>query len=319
MLLKKNSFDRNWLLLLLLGIIWGLAFVSVEASLRSFSPLQIACLRILIGTIMITSFTFFWERNKFFSKNFFSKKIIFFSIGVAVFSNALPFSLLSWAQIYVTSIFAGVFMTLVPLIILPLAHFFIPNEKLSFKKVLGFLLGFIGVMILIDVNLIMKDLNSDDLFPKLACFGATISYAVGSIIIKRSPKTSQLVFSSLSLFFASFIMLFFLILNNQITFNSEIKIVPVLGILFLGAFPTGVATVLKVSIIKNAGPSFLSLVNYQVPLWAIIFGFLFFNEKLPKEIVIGLILIIIGLFVSQSNVSVTKRLIESLKRIKKIK
>ena len=59
MLLKKNSFDRNWLLLLLLGIIWGLAFVSVEASLRSFSPLQIACLRILIGTIMITSFTFF--------------------------------------------------------------------------------------------------------------------------------------------------------------------------------------------------------------------------------------------------------------------
>ena len=238
---------------------------------------------------------------------------------MAVFSNALPFSLLSWAQIYVTSIFAGVFMTLVPLIILPLAHFFIPNEKLSFKKVLGFLLGFIGVMILIDVNLIMKDLNSDDLFPKLACFGATISYAVGSIIIKRSPKTSQLVFSSLSLFFASFIMLFFLILNNQITFNSEIKIVPVLGILFLGAFPTGVATVLKVSIIKNAGPSFLSLVNYQVPLWAIIFGFLFFNEKLPKEIVIGLILIIIGLFVSQSNVSVTKRLIESLKRIKKIK
>mgnify|MGYP001313086567 CR=1 FL=1 len=142
MFFKQKSLKKNWFLLILLGLIWGLAFVSVEASLKSFSPMQVACFRILIGTLIIASFTFFWERNKIFSKKFYSKKIIYFSIGVAVFSNALPFSLLSWAQIYVSSMFAGVFMTMVPLIILPLAHFFVPNENLTYKKVLGFLLGF---------------------------------------------------------------------------------------------------------------------------------------------------------------------------------
>ena len=65
---------------------------------------------------------------------------------------------------------------------------------------------------------------------------------------------------------------------------------------------------LKVYIIKNAGPSFLSLVNYQVPLWAIIFGFMFFNENLPKEILFGLFLIVIGLIITQSKSNYLKRL-----------
>ena len=298
--------NLNWLFLILLGIIWGLAFVSIEASLRSFSPLHIAFFRIIIGACFISFFTLFWERKNIKKGKNFSKKIISFSIGVAIFSNVLPFLLLSWAQISVSSMFAGVFMTFVPLVILPLAHFFIPDEKLTLKKIIGFLIGFLGTMVLIDINFILKDFNYDNILPKIACFGATVSYAIGSIIIKKSPKTSQLIFSSTSLIFATIIILPVLFLNRVIV--EEIKIVSIIGIVFLGIFPTGMATVLKVYIIKNAGPSFLSLVNYQVPLWAIIFGFMFFNENLPKEILFGLFLIVIGLIITQSKSNYLKRL-----------
>ena len=239
--------NLNWFFLILLGIIWGLAFVSIEASLLSFSPIQIAFLRIIIGALVISLITFIWERRDIKSKIYFSKKILFFAIGVAIFSNVLPFLLLSWAQITVSSMFAGVFMTIVPLIILPLAHFFVPSEKLTIKKILGFLIGFLGAMTLVDLNLISNDIQNINILPKIACFGATISYAVGSIIIKKSPKSSQLIFSSSSLIFASIIVIPFIFVANS--FANEIKFSSIIGILFLGIFPTGVATLLKVFII----------------------------------------------------------------------
>ena len=297
--------NLNWFFLILLGIIWGLAFVSIEASLLSFSPIQIAFLRIIIGALVISLITFIWERRDIKSKIYFSKKILFFAIGVAIFSNVLPFLLLSWAQITVSSMFAGVFMTIVPLIILPLAHFFVPSEKLTIKKILGFLIGFLGAMTLVDLNLISNDIQNINILPKIACFGATISYAVGSIIIKKSPKSSQLIFSSSSLIFASIIVIPFIFVANS--FANEIKFSSIIGILFLGIFPTGVATLLKVFIIKSSGPSFLSLVNYQVPLWAIFFGYILFDENLPNEIIYGLILIIIGLLITQLELSDLKK------------
>ena len=72
-----------------------------------------------------------------------------------------------------------------------------------------------------------------------------------------------------------------------------------LGVLYLGILPTALATVMLVHVIQTAGPSFLSLVNYQVPVWAVIIGWVVLGESLPTQFLAALGLILAGLATSQ--------------------
>ncbi len=69
--------------------------------------------------------------------------------------------------------------------------------------------------------------------------------------------------------------------------------------LYLGVFPTALATVMLVYVVQSAGPSFMSLVNYQVPVWAVILGLIVFGEELPSQFLGALVLILAGLALSQ--------------------
>ena len=70
-------------------------------------------------------------------------------------------------------------------------------------------------------------------------------------------------------------------------------------LIFLGLFPTALANLLRVLVIRTAGPVFMSLTNYQVPLWSVIFGILLLNEPFQIRLLVALLLIIIGFYLSQ--------------------
>ncbi len=71
------------------------------------------------------------------------------------------------------------------------------------------------------------------------------------------------------------------------------------GLIYLGLFPTALATIMLVLLIRLKGPPFLSLVNYQVPIWAVIFGMFILQEHLPSQFIFALIFILIGLGISE--------------------
>lgn len=80
---------------------------------------------------------------------------------------------------------------------------------------------------------------------------------------------------------------------------SSPGVLPLAAILYLGTLPTAFAQLLLVQVIKSAGPSFMSLVNYQVPIWSVVFGALLLNEALPPQLVISLAMILAGLALSK--------------------
>ena len=80
------------------------------------------------------------------------------------------------------------------------------------------------------------------------------------------------------------------IINNNLAF---------FGLIYLGLFPTALATIMLVLLIRLKGPPFLSLVNYQVPRWAVIFGMFILKEHLPSQFIFALFLILIGLSISE--------------------
>ncbi len=284
----------NWLTLALLGLIWGASFMSISVALEGTGPLSVAAIRLVIAAVTLCAVSTAMGLKL---PAVGERKLWLCIIGLGLFTNAVPFTLLSLAIQNVPSAFAGLTMAAVPLLVLPLAHFLVPGERMSSIKTVGFALGFIGVLVLIGVGDL---LNGDGTgWSRLACIIAAFCYAIGSIITRIAPPVHPLAFSSGGLLVGALIML-------PIALSIEGlpgKMTPTVwgALLYLGLGPTALATILLVRVIQSAGPSFMSLVNYQVPVWSVIFGVTFLNETLPANFIIALALILGGLAISQAS------------------
>ena len=283
-----------WAFLLFLGLIWGGSFLGVAMSLHGFGPLWIAAGRIGIAAAILAGLAFATGAGLPPSGNARGRLIWLHCAGMAVFSNAVPFALLSWAQQRVSSGFAGISMAVVPLLVLPLAHVFVPGERMTWARVAGFAVGFAGVVVLIG------PVGGEGAvgLARVACIAASCSYAVGSIITRLAPPGPYLAFAAGGLLIAAA-----LIVPTALAVegwpSGPLPLEAVLGVLYLGLFPTALATVMLVFVVQSAGPSFMSLVNYQVPVWAVLLGLVFLGEALPPQFLGALGLILAGLALSQ--------------------
>lgn len=288
----------SWALLSVLGLIWGGSFLGVSVALTGFSPLWVAALRISLAAVLLLALAQMGPGLPT-RRTPTGRRIWLHAFGFAIFTNALPFALLSWAQLRVTSGFAGITMAVVPLFVLPLAHVILPSEKMTPRKVAGFLMGFAGVVILIGPAALGGLGDVAENTARVACVCASACYAIGTMITRTAPQGPLVSYSAAGLLIASVIIIAAALFVDG---PPDIPDVPALvAVLYLGLFPTALATVLLVRIINAAGPTFLSLVNYQVPVWAVFFGLLFLGEALPGSFVGALALILVGLAVSQAR------------------
>ncbi|MBT0958864.1 DMT family transporter [Alphaproteobacteria bacterium KMM 3653] len=291
---------ENWLILALLGVIWGASFMSVTVALEGFSPFWLSAWRLVIGAVLLLVAAATTGRRLPRWRQPQGPRIWAHLLVFALFTNSLPFALLSWGQTHVPSAFAGVTMAAVPLITLPIAAAFVPGERLTLFKTLGFTMGFFGVLTLIGWGSLLS-LGSDGLLAaKFACIGAAACYAIGSVNTRLCPRIDLISFSAAGLLLSALI-------STGLSFAIEGPPViptdasPLLAMGYLGLFPTALATLLLVRVITSAGPSFMSLVNYQVPIWSVIFGYAILSESLPSGFAPALALILCGLGVTQAG------------------
>ena len=284
----------NWIRIIVIAIIWGGAFGTVRLALETFPPTSVAAYRILIGALALYALMR-WKGISF--PDFTDKRLWAMMIWIAVLSTALPFFLLGWGQQHVPSAFAGMSMAVVPLFVLPLAHIFVPGEQMSLRKSLGFGIGFIGTVVLIGTSGLGRIDGPIEFWARAACVTASICYAANSIVTKKCPPVNELALSTVALMLASIVMvplaLFVDGVPTKVTWEGG------LSILYLGLIPTALAFIIKVAVIRSAGPSFMSLTNYQVPVWSVLFGLLFWSEALPPQLFVALLLIFTGIAISQ--------------------
>ena len=282
----------NWIGLIALGLIWGASFLGVAIALEGLSPVWVATGRILIGAVTLSAIAVaMGVRLRM------SPEILLYAAGMGVFSNALPFFLLSWSQQHVTSGFAGITMAAIPLFVIGFAHFLIAGEGLTRQKATGFLLGLVGVAVLIGPGVFAASGSDFEAAARFGCLAAALSYAVGAILTRRCPDVHPVGFGVLALWVASAIMLPTALVSDGLPPLPEMR--PALALLYLGLLPTGFATLLLVGIIRSAGPSFLSQVNYHVPVWSVLLGVVVLAEELPGRFILALAIIIAGLMLAR--------------------
>ncbi|MEM6904361.1 MAG: DMT family transporter [Pseudomonadota bacterium] len=293
---------RDWFLLATLGVIWGAAFPVTRVAVVDFEPFTLTAGRLAIGALALAVVLALRGEGL---PGLRERRFWLFAIGAAVMTNALPFTLLSWAQRHVDASFAGVAVATVPLFVLPLAHVFVAGERMSLRKVLGFLLGFVGIVVLIGPDLSAFEVASPVLvLAQIACLGVAFCYASGSIIAKLAPQLGLLRFACASLVLATAMSLPLALVAEGLPASPSLEGLAAMA--YLGLVPTGLAQVLLLSVIASAGPSFLSLVNYQVPVWAVLGSVIFLGEALNPRLGLALAIIFAGLAISQNLVGLRR-------------
>ncbi len=297
--MNKSPGAANWAKLLFLGVIWGASFMAVSLALRGFPPMTIAALRISIGALCLLGVLHAMGIALPTLRSREGRLIWACALGMGFFSNALPFSLLSWGQTHVASGFAGVCMAVVPLFVLPLAHLLVPGETMTLRKTISFFVGFSGVVVLIGLDAFRTAGSDFESLARLACLGASLCYALGSIITRLCPQVNMLALSAAALLCGAGMMVPAALWAEGVPTLPEA--LPLAAVIYLGLLPTALAQVLLVQVARSAGPAFLSTVNYQVPVWSVIFGALLLGETLPPQLFVAMTLILGGLVLSRSR------------------
>ncbi|WP_375255494.1 DMT family transporter [Yoonia sp.] len=281
----------NWLSIAALGLIWGATFMVVAIALEDYGPLTVASARTTLGAVALLALMGVLRRPL----PVFTPRLSKYLVVIGLLNTALPFTLLSWGQQYVPSAFAGISMAVLPLFVLPLAHFF-TDEKLVLRKTLGVTLGFFGAVVLVGPGVLRIGTGWEPL-GQLACIAASISYAVSSIMTRRCPPIDPLVMAALLLTVGAIPLIPAMLLIEGVPVMGELR--PTIAIIVLGFIPTALAALIRVATIRSAGAVFMTLVNYQVPLWSMVFGVIVLGEVLPLRFFAALAIIMVGLVVSQ--------------------
>ncbi len=279
----------------ILGFVWGGTFLVIEVALRGITPFWLAAARIGFGAILTT---LVWQLRGgllFATRPTIAQWVNLWVVGVL--SSALPFMLISWGQQYVTAGFTGVSMASAALIVLPLAHFLVPGERITLRRAIGFLIGFVGVVILIGGQAFESTGVALELPGRIACITAAACYAISSVLMRRLPPVDPVGLSAILLMIGALLVIPAAWVSEGPPPSTNASTLWVLT--FLGLVPTAAANLLRVTLVRSAGPVFLSLVNYQVPVWSVLLGALILGEPLPPSLIWALALILAGVALSQ--------------------
>lgn len=303
---QATPFD--WSLLAIVVILGGSAFAMIRFAVETMPPAVIAVSRLWVGAACL--YVVMRLAGRRFPPLFQSvhgrlrlRRSWGSMIAVGVSGYLPPFFLFPWAQQFVESGLAGIYMAFMPLWTLGLAFLF-AGESIDRRKLIGFAMGFAGVVILMGPEVLSGVANSN-MLAQAGLLLATFCYAVSTVFARRAAPIRPRVFAAGVVLSSAVIAtpaLLFVELNPAQW--SPGAIASVIG---LGVGPTGLGAVLIIIMIRRAGAGFMSLANYVTPLWAVAVGAILFGERLQANALIALGVILAGVAISQGKLSLKRK------------
>ncbi len=294
--MKNNSPTvKDYLLLTSLAAIFGLSFIFTNISVRDIPPLTVTAFRLFIALLIMYP-VMLAAGQKLPPPG----KIWLYVFLSALFGNALPFALVSWGQVKVDAGLSAIFMAVMPLSTILLAQLLTNDERINRWKMAGVLLGFSGIVVLMGKNSFTS--LGDEVLRQLAILTAAVSYALNAIITRKLTSLPKYSMVAALMITASLLMLpASLLIDRPWDLSFHIGSVGALVMLAVGS--TAVATLLILTIIERCGATFLSQINFMVPLFGVLFGALLLNERLSANAYAALAIILIALALSRRGQS----------------
>ena len=277
----------EWILLILLSIIWGSSFIFIELALESFSPFSLVFFRVFIGAIALTLLL---AISKVYMP--LSPKAWWLFFVMSFFQNTLPFCLISWGQLHITAGLASIFNGTTPIFSVILAYFFVKDSKITAGKIMGVIVGVLGVIQLVGFSA-LTDFKLEN-WGQLAVLGAAVCYAI-SLVFGTRLSDFQAGVAPAGMLWCSSISMLPILFFTQTPIINETALVPIASVFILGVVCSAIAYILFFKILKNAGAINTSLVTFLIPVSALLLAWLFLNESIKYDDIPGILLIFLGL------------------------
>ena len=288
----KEANTKDLSLLLLLSIIWGSAFFNIKIATYSYEPFTLALVRVIFASIPL----FLLCKYKKIKIEAFSKNWNWYAL-IGLCNIAIPFVLIAIGTSKINSYLAAMLMSTTPLSGSILAHLFTKDEKLSYLKSLGVLIGFSGIILLFFDRLII---NSDNyVYALITILGSTFYCIGGLLTLKLKNRVNENVTTSTTLWSVIFLLPFSLMFEAP--WNSNPTLQSTLSLLYLGIIATGLAWLIRFRILTVNGLVFQTQVAYLIPIFGIIFGHFLMDEIITWRVFISLGIILIGIYIFKKN------------------
>ena len=288
----------DYLLLILLALIWASAFFNIKIATYSFGPITIAFLRVFFGAIPVLLLCYYKKiKIEAFSKDWHWFAMIGFINLVA------PFFLIAYGVQSVQSNLAAILMSTTPLSSTVLGHFYTKNEKFNFIKTIGILIGFSGILYLFSDNILI---NENNFFSAIFILLGSTCYVIGGVLtLKISKKKNENVTGSI-LVWAVLILIPIVSIAEQ-PWTVSPRLDSTISVTYLGLVSTGIAWLLRFRILVNNGLIFQSQVSYLIPIFGTILSYIFLKELITFKVLISLIAVSVGIyFVRKADNKISK-------------
>lgn len=278
---------RNFIILLLLSLIWGASFLFIKVAVVTIPPFSVAFGRTALAAVLLYSVLRFRGLKM---PGWGPVWGTFLLMGL--FNGAVPYTLITWAEIHIDSGLAAILNALMPLFTVLLAHLFTGDERLNWMKVVGIFLGFLGVVALIGPAA-LKGLGRHVL-AQLAVMAAALCYAIAIIFGRRLKEITPLVSATGQLFCAAFLTLPMILLFDA-PWTLSPSFISLGALSCLSLLGTALAYLLYYYLLPQIGSTNLSLVTYLIPITGVFWGALLLGERLHWSAFLALGLILAGI------------------------
>jgi drug/metabolite transporter (DMT)-like permease len=286
----------DWLIFLTLGFMWGSSYLFIKIGVEEggLPPLTLIALRLGIGFAILAAVVALAREPLPREPRMYGHLVV-----MAVINIVLPFWLITWAEQSVESSLASILNGTVPLFVIVIAALFLRDEPITVNRVVGLLVGFVGVVILTSRGL--GSVGQSNLTGEIALIGSAISYAAGNVYARRNVQGLRPMIP------AVFQVGFALVITTALAFAFErplelrLNREAIVAVVWLGVLGSAFAYLAYFRLLKRWGATRTSMVAYLLPVFGIVLGFLVLSEPVDGRLLVGTALVIGGVALVNSR------------------
>jgi drug/metabolite transporter (DMT)-like permease len=271
-------------------IIWGTTYLALRIAVLHFPPFLFTAIRQTTAGLLLIGFMIAFAKTAWPSKEHIFRQ----AIG-GFFMIALGNGLVAWSEMHIPSGIAAIICSLMPVLVIIINLSVNREERPTVPIMLGVALGLAGIVMIFGQNI--NDFSSQYIYGVIMTFLAVLSWAAGSIWIKKHNSDSnpflnaglQMFFGGISLFPIS---LMFDDLS-AVSWSPEAAY----SMLYLIVFGSIIAYAAYSYSLRKLPMTIVSLYAYVNPLVAVVLGWLVLNEKLNLQIWAAILITVAGIYI----------------------
>jgi drug/metabolite transporter (DMT)-like permease len=284
----------------LLAAFWGASYMFIKVANRAFEPASMIMFRLLIASLIIVLVLI--AQRGWHAMVAEMRALGWEGFALGVVNGAIPFTLIAWGERHIDSGVAAIANASMPIFVVLLAIRFKPSETVRGLRLVGFIVGLVGVGVLAGVH---PEGGWWGFAGTMAVVVASVSYAVGSLWGQRLiANTSGLVLSASSMLGGLLVLLPFGLAQLPSAVPGWKETGSVIALAVIG---TALAQIILYRVLRTDGAARVSLVTYLLPVTALFYGVLLLGEPLTWEELAGMVLILGGVALGSGAVRFARR------------